>query len=200
MGSFEISYRSYLIIHRGELQRPGTRTRFLVDTHAILFDHYLVLAKIFTSFFMSGRNCSLDANSIRSAFLFISPTLLSHSSAPGTRTRFLVDTHAILFDHYLVLAKIFTMRDRAVKYAPSSCPVVIAAWMPIPSGRPSCSSLQLCCHTPAPRLSWDTFLKAPITRIQRYTLLLATVHKNMVKDSEEKANLAQAIDIPAKAI
>jgi hypothetical protein len=36
------------IIHRGELQRPGTRTRFLVDTHAILFDHYLVLAKIFT--------------------------------------------------------------------------------------------------------------------------------------------------------
>ncbi|KAJ5958682.1 uncharacterized protein N7479_005832 [Penicillium vulpinum] len=37
------------IIHRGELQRPGTRTRFLVDTHAILFDHYLVLAKIFTT-------------------------------------------------------------------------------------------------------------------------------------------------------
>ncbi|KAJ5673088.1 hypothetical protein N7507_002215 [Penicillium longicatenatum] len=44
------------------------------------------------------------------------------------------------------------------------------------------------------RLSWDTFLKAPITRIQRYTLLLATVHKNMVKDSEEKFNVAQAIE------
>ncbi|KAL2003850.1 hypothetical protein VTN02DRAFT_1872 [Thermoascus thermophilus] len=44
------------------------------------------------------------------------------------------------------------------------------------------------------RLSWDTYLKAPITRIQRYTLLLSTVHKNMVKDSEEKTNLAQAIE------
>lgn len=43
------------------------------------------------------------------------------------------------------------------------------------------------------RLSWDTYLKAPITRIQRYTLLLATILKNTVKDSEEKANLAQAI-------
>ncbi|KAJ5044391.1 Rho guanine nucleotide exchange factor [Penicillium rubens] len=49
-------------------------------------------------------------------------------------------------------------------------------------------------HKLSNRLSWDTFLKAPITRIQRYTLLLATVHKNMVKDSEEKANLAQAIE------
>ncbi|KAL1987216.1 hypothetical protein VTN96DRAFT_4548 [Rasamsonia emersonii] len=44
------------------------------------------------------------------------------------------------------------------------------------------------------RLSWDTFLKAPITRIQRYTLLLSTVHKNMVKECEEKTNLAQAIE------
>ncbi|KAL4890311.1 CNH domain-containing protein [Aspergillus ambiguus] len=44
------------------------------------------------------------------------------------------------------------------------------------------------------RLSWDTYLKSPITRIQRYTLLLTTVHKNMIKDSEEKTNLAQAID------
>ncbi|WEW56505.1 Rho guanine nucleotide exchange factor [Emydomyces testavorans] len=44
------------------------------------------------------------------------------------------------------------------------------------------------------RLNWDTFLKAPITRIQRYTLLLSTVHKNMEKDSEEKANLLQAIE------
>ncbi|KAJ5534088.1 hypothetical protein N7527_000342 [Penicillium freii] len=49
-------------------------------------------------------------------------------------------------------------------------------------------------HKLSSRLSWDTFLKAPITRIQRYTLLLATVHKNMVKDSEEKTNLAQAIE------
>ncbi|KAB8072329.1 CNH domain-containing protein [Aspergillus leporis] len=49
-------------------------------------------------------------------------------------------------------------------------------------------------HALSNRLSWDTFLKAPITRIQRYTLLLATVHKNMPKDTEEKANLAQAIE------
>lgn len=49
-------------------------------------------------------------------------------------------------------------------------------------------------HKLSNRLSWDTFLKAPITRIQRYTLLLATVHKNMVKESEEKTNLAQAIE------
>lgn len=49
-------------------------------------------------------------------------------------------------------------------------------------------------HKMSHRLSWDTFLKAPITRIQRYTLLLDTVRKNMVKDSEEKANLAQAIE------
>lgn len=44
------------------------------------------------------------------------------------------------------------------------------------------------------RLSWDTFLKSPITRIQRYTLLLSGVHKNMPKDSEEKTNLQQAIE------
>ncbi|PWY72936.1 hypothetical protein BO70DRAFT_355004 [Aspergillus heteromorphus CBS 117.55] len=49
-------------------------------------------------------------------------------------------------------------------------------------------------HKLSNRLSWDTYLKAPITRIQRYTLLLITVHKNMPKDSEEKANLAQAIE------
>ena len=44
------------------------------------------------------------------------------------------------------------------------------------------------------RLGWDNFLKSPITRLQRYSLLLATVHKNMVKDSEEKMNLAFALD------
>ena len=44
------------------------------------------------------------------------------------------------------------------------------------------------------RLGWDTYLKAPITRLQRYTLLLSTVHKNTVQDSEEKSNLATAIE------
>ncbi|KAJ5794628.1 hypothetical protein N7457_001227 [Penicillium paradoxum] len=48
-------------------------------------------------------------------------------------------------------------------------------------------------HKLSNRLSWDTFLKAPITRIQRYGLLLKTIHDNMVKDSEEKTNVAQAI-------
>lgn len=49
-------------------------------------------------------------------------------------------------------------------------------------------------HKLSNRLSWDTFLKAPITRIQRYTLLLNTVHRSMPKDSEEKTNLAHAIE------
>lgn len=49
-------------------------------------------------------------------------------------------------------------------------------------------------HKSSQRLSWDTYLKAPITRIQRYTLLLSTIYKNTVKDSEEKSNLAQAIE------
>ena len=44
------------------------------------------------------------------------------------------------------------------------------------------------------RLSWDTYLKDPITRLQRYGLLLATTHKTMEKDSEEKLNLQFAID------
>ncbi|KAK2733177.1 hypothetical protein FQN55_003717 [Onygenales sp. PD_40] len=44
------------------------------------------------------------------------------------------------------------------------------------------------------RLSWDTYLKAPITRIQRYVLLLNTVYKSMIKDGEEKSNLMQAIE------
>jgi len=42
------------------------------------------------------------------------------------------------------------------------------------------------------RLGWDTYLKAPITRLQRYGLLLSQVHKNMAQNSEEKANLAIA--------
>ena len=44
------------------------------------------------------------------------------------------------------------------------------------------------------RLSWDTYLKDPITRLQRYGLLLQTVHKSMQKESEEKMNLQFAID------
>jgi hypothetical protein len=44
------------------------------------------------------------------------------------------------------------------------------------------------------RLSWDTYLKDPITRLQRYGLLLQTTHKTMEKDSEEKLNLQFAID------
>ncbi|KAI9852717.1 MAG: hypothetical protein M1838_005912 [Thelocarpon superellum] len=44
------------------------------------------------------------------------------------------------------------------------------------------------------RLGWDTYLKAPITRLQRYGLLLYTVHKSMMQDTEEKANLQVAMD------
>ena len=44
------------------------------------------------------------------------------------------------------------------------------------------------------RLDWDHYLKTPITRLQRYGLLLDTVHKHMVQDSEERANLQMAID------
>ncbi|RKF73368.1 Rho1 guanine nucleotide exchange factor 3 [Golovinomyces cichoracearum] len=44
------------------------------------------------------------------------------------------------------------------------------------------------------RLDWNTYLKAPITRLLRYTLLLGTVHCNMIQESEEKSNLALAIE------
>ncbi|KAH8660666.1 CNH domain-containing protein [Tricladium varicosporioides] len=44
------------------------------------------------------------------------------------------------------------------------------------------------------RLDWNTYLKAPITRLQRYTLLLGTVLHNMTQDTEEKVNLAVAIE------
>lgn len=44
------------------------------------------------------------------------------------------------------------------------------------------------------RLGWDTYLKAPITRLQRYGLLLSTVHKHTILDSEEKANLEVAME------
>lgn len=44
------------------------------------------------------------------------------------------------------------------------------------------------------RLGWDTYLKAPITRLQRYTLMLSTVYRNMVQETEEKSNLQAAIE------
>ncbi|KAK7970400.1 hypothetical protein PG988_009473 [Apiospora saccharicola] len=44
------------------------------------------------------------------------------------------------------------------------------------------------------RLDWVTFLKAPITRLQRYNLLLGTSLKNMVGESEEKNNVSRAMD------
>lgn len=46
----------------------------------------------------------------------------------------------------------------------------------------------------AQRLAWDHYLRTPITKIQRYSLLLQTVLKNMKQDSEEKANLQLAIE------
>ncbi|KAH9884164.1 CNH domain-containing protein [Xylariomycetidae sp. FL2044] len=49
-------------------------------------------------------------------------------------------------------------------------------------------------HPRSNRLDWTTYLKAPITRLQRYPLLLGTVHHAMKQDSEEKANLKKAID------
>lgn len=44
------------------------------------------------------------------------------------------------------------------------------------------------------KLDYNTFLKAPITRLQRYILLLQTVLKGMAQESEEKTNLQTAID------
>ncbi|KAI5843398.1 CNH domain-containing protein [Morchella snyderi] len=44
------------------------------------------------------------------------------------------------------------------------------------------------------RLDWVTFLKAPITRLQRYSLLLATILKHTVAESDEKDNLTRAIE------
>lgn len=49
-------------------------------------------------------------------------------------------------------------------------------------------------HKRSNRLGWDTFLKAPITRLQRYSLLLDASLKKMVQDSEEKSNLIKAIE------
>ncbi|KAK1701044.1 CNH domain-containing protein [Colletotrichum godetiae] len=48
-------------------------------------------------------------------------------------------------------------------------------------------------HKRSERLGWQHFLKTPITRLQRYSLLLETVEKKTLRDDEEKANLARAI-------
>jgi hypothetical protein len=44
------------------------------------------------------------------------------------------------------------------------------------------------------RLDWATFLKAPITRLQRYSLLLTTVLKHTTVENEEKVILGKAIE------
>lgn len=44
------------------------------------------------------------------------------------------------------------------------------------------------------RLGWDTYLKAPITRLQRYGLLLSTVLKATTQEGPEKTNLQIAYD------
>lgn len=44
------------------------------------------------------------------------------------------------------------------------------------------------------RLGWDTYLKAPITRLQRYSLLLNTVLGHTTLDTEEKTKLEAAIE------
>lgn len=49
-------------------------------------------------------------------------------------------------------------------------------------------------HKLSNRLEWDSFLKAPITRLQRYGLLLDTVLKSTHTDGDEKRSLQAAID------
>ena len=44
------------------------------------------------------------------------------------------------------------------------------------------------------RLGYDTYIKSPITRLQRYPLLLDSVLKEMSQDSEEKTNMVKAIE------
>lgn len=44
------------------------------------------------------------------------------------------------------------------------------------------------------RLGWDTYLRAPITRLQRYSLLLTTVYKHTTLESDEKTKLEAAIE------
>ncbi|KAI0476523.1 CNH domain-containing protein [Xylariaceae sp. FL0804] len=49
-------------------------------------------------------------------------------------------------------------------------------------------------HPRAKRLDWTTYLKAPLTRLPRYPLLLDAVLHKMPHDSEEKTNLIKAIE------
>ncbi|KAL7621361.1 Rho guanine nucleotide exchange factor [Parahypoxylon ruwenzoriense] len=44
------------------------------------------------------------------------------------------------------------------------------------------------------RLDWTTYLKGPITRMQRYSLFLDTVLRRSLYDNEEKANLKRALE------
>lgn len=44
------------------------------------------------------------------------------------------------------------------------------------------------------RLDWNTYLYAPLKRLQQYTLLLREVHKHSYLENDEKANIAVAID------
>lgn len=44
------------------------------------------------------------------------------------------------------------------------------------------------------RLDWSSYLKGPIQRIQRYGLLLDTILKNSIKETDEKVNLQFAIN------
>jgi len=55
--------------------------------------------------------------------------------------------------------------------------------------------LERCQNDPrSKRLNYDTYFKAPITRLQRYPLLLESVLKLMTQDSEEKTNLIKAVE------
>ncbi|KAI0388926.1 Rho1 guanine nucleotide exchange factor 3 [Xylariaceae sp. FL0594] len=55
--------------------------------------------------------------------------------------------------------------------------------------------LEKCQNDPrSKRLNYDTYFKAPITRLQRYPLLLESVLKFMPQDSEEKTNLIKAVE------
>jgi hypothetical protein len=53
---------------------------------------------------------------------------------------------------------------------------------------------QVRAHKRSMRLEWTTYVRAPIARLQRYSLLLDTVRKHTLQDGEEKANLSRAID------
>jgi hypothetical protein len=44
------------------------------------------------------------------------------------------------------------------------------------------------------RLDWNTYLFAPLKRLQQYTLLLREVHRHSYVENDEKANLALAIE------